>query len=131
METPEKPVPGPRGKTREARSAGQNEREKKSINEKMKLFSPYKSRGWVFIVNVFGAKTSKEELVSIGRVCAHELGLELTREYKRRKVTMILWFEENLDHLAPFIKCYMKLERRDDVAEVAPHAMGTDVPECE
>ena len=131
METLDKPASGTRGKTRGTRSAGQNERERRWIKEKMKYFSPYKSKGWVFIVNSFGSKTSKEELVSIGRVCAYELGLELTREYKRRKVTMILWFEENLDHLAPFIKHYVKLERRDDVVRAGPPMVETDMAACQ
>ena len=64
----------------------------------------------------YGPRISKEELLSLGQVVALALKLPLPREYKRRKVTMVLWFDEHYDEVMPFIRSNVKV--RADEREI-------------
>ena len=80
----------------------------------MSGFVPLQSRAWKFLGQTFGTRISKEELVSLGQVVAHELDIELVREYKRRKDTMIKWFDEHLDEVREFMEHRVRIVDHDD-----------------
>ena len=86
--------------------------EEEFLKQKLAGFRLEDSRGWKWLQARFG-KIAKEELLSLGQVIAHTLNLELTREYKRRKETMIVWFDENYDTVMPFIKERIHVIGRD------------------
>ena len=95
--TPSQPAPPQKYKT------AQQLWEQKFLEEKRDNFNTYGSRAWKWLHARFG-KIAKEEIISLGQVVAHSLGIELSREYKRRKETMIRWFEDNYDQVMPFIR---------------------------
>lgn len=84
----------------------------------IKYFDWEKSRAWTWLVGRFGPKISKEELLSLGLVVCHNTGIELTREYKRRKKTMVKWFEDNYDQVMPFIRSSVIVNIKPDDREL-------------
>ena len=103
---PSQPQPAQRYKT------AQQLWEQKFLQEKRDNFAPYESRAWKWLNARFG-KIAKEEVLSLGQVVSHVLGIELTREYKRRKETMIRWFEDHYDQAMPFIRDRIQVIGRD------------------
>lgn len=85
-------------------SRRQTEYEKEWLNEKKIGFDAKECNAWRLITEKLGPKVSKQELLSIGRVISHELNIPLTREYKRRKIMMIKWFDENIDKIENFFR---------------------------
>jgi hypothetical protein len=83
---------------------GQAKYEQKWLRDEMKGFEPFESEAWRFLTQLYGQKISKEEIISLGQVTATELKIELVREYKRRKETMIKWFQNHIDHVQPFLR---------------------------
>lgn len=86
------------------------------LADHLKDFSIDRSRAWSWLVARYGPRISKEELLSLGQVVALALKLPLPREYKRRKVTMVLWFDEHYDEVMPFIRSNVKV--RADEREI-------------
>jgi hypothetical protein len=93
------------------------ETEKEWKNRIMKNFNPQDSAPWKFLQEWWSDQISREEIVSLGQVCAHELGpLKLPLEYRRRKETMIKWFDEHWDVIRPFLENNVEiLETEEDV----------------
>lgn len=79
---------------------------------RVKDFKYEECRAWKYLFRRFG-KMSKMELQSLGAVVAETLDIELVREYKRRKITMIMWFEEHFDEVMPFIRNNVDILERD------------------
>jgi hypothetical protein len=96
----EEPPPRPKAKA----PTPQQKYEKEWLQQEMKGFEPEKSEAWKFLAGRYGEKISKDELLSLGQVAAMELGITLVRDYKRRKSTMIKWFQDNLTRLRPFLE---------------------------
>lgn len=84
----------------------------------IKNFDWEKSRAWTWLVGRFGPRISKEELLSLGQVVGHNTGIALTREYKRRKKTMVKWFEDNYDKVMPFIQSSVTVKIKPDNTEL-------------
>ena len=84
-------------------STPQQEYEAEWLQTMRQKFKPYETRAWKWLAARFG-KIAKEEIISLGQVVAREMGVELAREYKRRKEMMIIWFEEHYDEVMPFIQ---------------------------
>jgi hypothetical protein len=82
---------------------GQAKYEQQWLEEEMANFRPFQSEAWFFLTQLYGPKISKDEIVSLGRVTAEELKIELVREYKRRKETMVKWFQNHIDRVRPFL----------------------------
>jgi hypothetical protein len=59
--------------------------------------------------NHYGESISKEEIISLGQVCSIELGINLVREYKRRKETMLKWFSDHWENLLPFLETSVEI----------------------
>lgn len=78
--------------------------EKELIEEvKRSNWNATESVAWKRLTNKFGPKITTEELLSLAQVAAKELGLELTREYKRRKVMLIYWFDQQNEEFWKFL----------------------------
>jgi hypothetical protein len=78
--------------------------EKEWLEKEMEQFTATDSDAWRLLTNLYGSKISKEELLSVGQVTSIELNIELVREYKRRKETMIKWFQNHFDRIEPFLR---------------------------
>lgn len=91
-------------KHRETREDYQQKFEKAFLEEKRQGNDPKQSIAWMKLVGKFGPKISQEELLSLARVVSHELNIDLAREYKRRKETLIYWFNENFEKVWPFVE---------------------------
>lgn len=78
----------------------------------VKDFKYEECRAWKYLFRRFG-KMSKMELQSLGAVVAETLDIQLVREYKRRKITMIMWFDEHFDEVMPFIRNHVDVLERD------------------
>jgi hypothetical protein len=96
------PTPRRKGQT-------QTEYEKSCLEEMRKGPNPKEGPAWKYLTNRLGKSPGKPELVSLGIVLAQELGMHLTREYKRRKEMMIKWFNDNFDRLEPFLSSQVEL----------------------
>jgi hypothetical protein len=94
--------------------------EKQWLSEEMKGFSPLDSEAWKILTDLYGPKISKEEIVSLGQVAAVELRIDLVREYKRRKETMIKWFQNNITRVRPFLQNCVRVLGEND-RPVFPH----------
>jgi hypothetical protein len=84
--------------------SGQTKYEKEWSDKEMQGFSAFKSEAWAVLTQLYGPKISKEEITSLGEIVATELKISLAREYKRRKVTMIEWFQNHLEEIRPFLQ---------------------------
>lgn len=82
----------------------QAEFEAKFVQEKLADFEPTNCDAWIKLTGRFGPKISQEELLSLAEVVSHQLGIELFREYKRRKNMLIKWFDEHVDEVWPYIE---------------------------
>jgi hypothetical protein len=78
--------------------------EKEWLQKEMNGFSATESDAWRLLADLYGPKISKEQIISLGQVAAMELGLDLVREYKRRKETMVKWFQNHLTTVTPFLR---------------------------
>lgn len=78
----------------------------KELIEKIKKsnWNPTESFAWARLTKKFGPKISTEELLSLAQVLAKELNLELTREFKRRKVMLIYWFDQQNEDFWKFLE---------------------------
>jgi hypothetical protein len=95
---------------------GQAKYEKQWFHEEMTGFDPLNSDAWALLTRLYGPRISKEEIVSLGQVAALELRIDLVREYKRRKETMIKWFQNHITVLRPFLQdCVQVLGEKDTV----------------
>ena len=74
------------------------------INQKRQGFDVQKCRAWAKLTERFGPRISQEELLSLALVVSNELGMDLSREYKRRKELLIKWFDERLDRVWGFVE---------------------------
>jgi hypothetical protein len=89
---------------------------------KMAGFNPQDSAPWKFFQERYGERISKEEIISLGQVCVLEIkDLKLHREYRRRKATMIKWFDEHWDAIRPFLETKLEvLKNREDLQKYKP-----------
>jgi hypothetical protein len=83
---------------------GQQRYEKNWLQNQMGGFNATDSEAWQLLTSLYGPKISKDEIIALGQVCAIELKIDLVREYKRRKETMIKWFQNNLAMIEPFLR---------------------------
>jgi hypothetical protein len=58
---------------------------------------------WTYLCWRFGPKLNQDELVSIGKLVAGTLGIELDRDARRRKCVMMKWFEEHWIEIEPLL----------------------------
>jgi hypothetical protein len=72
--------------------------------DEMRDFLPYQSEPWEFLTSRYGPVISKEEIKSLGLVCSSELKIDLFRESKRRKETMLKWFSDHWQKIRPFLE---------------------------
>jgi hypothetical protein len=77
--------------------------EKGWLAREMAGFDPNLSPAWRFLTEQHGDRIRKEEIVSLGQVCSARLDIPLVREYKRRKETMLKWFDNHWDIIHPFL----------------------------
>jgi hypothetical protein len=90
--------------------------EREWLAQKMEGFVAIESVPWKYLRERYGDRISKEEIVSLGQVCSKELNLSLFREYKRRKETMLKWFDKHWDVILPFLETKLEiLERKDQL----------------
>ena len=94
--------------------------EKEFLKKKRQLGDAFETEAWARLQEKYGRKISQEELLSLARVVANELDLELSREYKRRKELLIIWFQENLSIVWPFIEKHIAIYTSDGDAISAP-----------
>ena len=80
------------------------------ITNRMKDFNPYEGKVNDFFMNFFGEMPTREQLLSLARVVAIHLQLELDREAFRRKEVLIKWYDEHYDLVFPFITNHIKIE---------------------
>jgi hypothetical protein len=80
--------------------------------KEMSGFSASASEPWIFLTAHHGHRIRKEEIVSLGQVCASELKLPLFRQYKRRKDTMLKWFAKHWSTIHPFLDAKVEIFRR-------------------
>jgi hypothetical protein len=92
----------------------QQKYEKEWLQRQMSGFAPTECPAWQYLTARFGEKISKEELLSLGQVAAIELELDLVREYKRRKETMIKWFQNHFDVIRPFLETNLEIIHKTD-----------------
>ena len=78
--------------------------EREFIRKKREHNDAWSCLAWTKLRERFGQKISQEELLSLARVVSNELEIDLSREYKRRKELLIIWFNENFDRVWPFIE---------------------------
>jgi hypothetical protein len=86
------------------------------ITKEMLGFSAETSAPWLFLTAQAGRRIRKEEIVSLGQVCASELKLPLLRQYKRRRDTMLKWFHNHWAIIHPFLDTKVEFVVDDDVA---------------
>ena len=103
----ERPEPASEGQARKGLTA-QQAYEADWLQKMRDKFKPYETRAWKWLSTRYG-KIAKEEIISLGQVVAKEMNIELSREYKRRKEMMILWFEEHYDEVMPFIQARVQV----------------------
>jgi hypothetical protein len=89
---------------KEPKPSLQKEYEKAFIAEKRARFDATTCRAWALLTSKFGTKITQEELLSLAQVLAHELDLDLSREYKRRKELLVKWYDENIETIWPFVE---------------------------
>jgi hypothetical protein len=92
-------------------STSQARYEKEWLKKEMEHFTATDSDAWRLLMNLHGPKLSKDEVLSLGIVISKELDIELVREYKRRKETMIKWFQNNLERIEPFLREFLTIEK--------------------
>jgi hypothetical protein len=102
----------------------QQKYEKEWLDQQMAGFAPKRCPAWQYLTARYGDKISKEELLSLGQVAAIELGLDLVREYKRRKETMIKWFQIHFDVIRPFLETDLEIIHKTD-----PRIQAKPIPE--
>jgi hypothetical protein len=105
--TSDEPAVHPHGVTRG--HLPQREDERAWLANEMAGFLPETSAPWLFLTAQHGRRIRKEELVSLGQVCASELKLPLVREYKRRKETMLKWFHDHWLAIRPFLDAKVEI----------------------
>ena len=81
----------------------QQKYERRRLVDHMSGFVMNESEAWRFQSARWGP-ISKCQLIALGQVVADVLQLDLVREYKRRKSTMVKWFDEYWDVIRPFIE---------------------------
>jgi hypothetical protein len=83
--------------------------ERDFLKEELQGFNASSSPAWRLLTELYGSKISKDEIIALGQVASIELKIELVREYKRRKETMIKWFERHLAEVEPFLRQSVKI----------------------
>jgi hypothetical protein len=101
--------------------------EKEWLEREMAGFDPQSSVPWIYLSHRYGHRISKEEIISLGQVCAIELNIVLVRDFKRRKETMLKWFSKHWDTIRPFLDTRLQVlgdkhELRARQAQVAAGA---------
>lgn len=79
------------------------QRERQTLEDRMKNFDYKSSMAWKEIVIRYGADLTHGELRCVAEVIADNLAISLDREAKRRKNVLIKWFQENLEQIGPFL----------------------------
>ena len=82
----------------------QDQYESNFVKQILKDFDAKESEAWRKLTSRFGEKLNQNKILSLAEVCSNKLGLNLFREYKRRKEMLIKWFDMNLDQVWPFIE---------------------------
>jgi hypothetical protein len=93
--------------TRQDKARAQVQKEHVLLSTRMKGFDPKRSRAGRVLEDLYG-RTNFASLLSLARICAAYLGLELDRPATRRKAVLLKWFEENWYALEPF--CRQRVE---------------------
>jgi hypothetical protein len=89
--------------------------EKQWLEKEMRDFAPFESEAWALLTSLYGSRISKPELESLGQVVARELQIDLVREYRRRKETMIKWFQNHITILRPFLQNDVDILGENDI----------------
>ena len=84
--------------------------ERMLVASRMKNFDPNHGRVIETLTNLLGTMPNREQLLSLGRVLAKHLHLQLDREAFRRKEVLIKWFDEHFEVVIPFITHHIKIE---------------------
>jgi hypothetical protein len=90
--------------------------EREWLAREMTGFVPQEAEAWKYLTRRFGGKIAKEEILSLAQISSvfnTDLEFPLVREYKRRKETIIKWFEANFLRLRPFLETVEIIERSD------------------
>jgi hypothetical protein len=77
--------------------------EKEWLKTEMEGFNPSTSPAWHFLDSHFRGLT-KETLLALAQVASQHTNVPLTREYTRRKTTLIKWFHNSWDVFLPFLR---------------------------
>ena len=86
----------------------QKEHEKLYL-EKIADFVHTESEAWKKLTERFGPKINQDELSDLAQVVSRRLNIELTREDKRRKRTLVKWFQDHLDEVWPYIEQHIEV----------------------
>lgn len=82
----------------------QIEYENEFVHKKLEGFEPKSSQAWQKLTERFGPKISHDEILSLAIILSENMKISLSREYKRRKIMLIKWFDENFENVWPFIE---------------------------
>lgn len=106
--------------------SNQAQYEKRWLQEEMNGFFVFDSEAWELLTRLYGPKISKDEIISLGQVTAMELNLDFVREYKRRKETMVKWFQNHFVVVRPFLQECVKVLRDEDVSNATTSGKETE-----
>ncbi len=78
-------------------------------------FKPEETEAYRYLTTRFGQTVSKEQIVTLGQIISHLTHIELTREWKRRKATILKWFDMNFDAIKPVLDKRLKIALRSGI----------------
>jgi hypothetical protein len=85
------------------KARAQVQRERVLLSTRMKGFDPRQSPAGRALEELYG-KTNFASLLSLARICAAYLGIEVDRSATRRRAVLLKWFDENWEALEPFCR---------------------------
>jgi hypothetical protein len=102
--------------SRESKHVSQQIYEREWLAREMNGFVAHETEAWKYLTGRFGERIAKEEILSLAQISSifnTDLEFPLVREYKRRKETIIKWFDANFLKLRPFLETVEVIERSD------------------
>jgi hypothetical protein len=76
--------------------------ESEFLVREMSGFDSERSPAWQYLSARYEGLT-KDTLLALGEITARQLDIPITREFKRRKETLVKWFHNNWDVVKPFL----------------------------
>ena len=73
------------------------------MNIQLRNFDPENCRAAKKLTERFGKRT-QPELLSLAQLISAYTGIQLHREFKRRRSMLLSWYEQNFDVIWPFIE---------------------------